>query len=325
MSLDLVALAIVAVFVLLGALRGGLSGAIGLAAIGCGYAAAVVGATGALPGRLAERGVPGLLATPVAGTVGFLLAYAAVAAVGFVLQRIARARRGEEPRSRGDRAFGAAFGALRGLLVVLLLSVLATWLEAAHELGIWEPGGMPVPHTGDSLIAGASGQILGSMVEAAAGGEHSRTGKLMGRIAANPSPALKDLQAVIDDPDFQALQQDRFFWTLVENGASERAMNGSSFHRIVRDAELRRRLADLGLVSEAAAEDTAVLRREVAEMLDALGPRLKALREDPELARLAQDPEVMGMIDAGDTLGLLMHPGIQRLVNRFSDEGAGES
>ena len=38
-------------------------------------------------------------------------------------------------------------------------------------------------------------------------------------------------------------------------------------------------------------------RRDVAEMLDAVGPRLKGVREDPELQRLAKDPQVIALLE----------------------------
>ena len=319
MSFDLIALGVLALFIVLGAIRGGLAGGIGLLALGLGYAAAVVAATGSGVAWMADRGVPGLLAAPAAGSAAFALVYASVSLVGLVLEKIAKARRGDDPRSAADRVAGATFGALRGLLVVLLLSILATWLDAARELGVWDLQ-VPVPSTEDSLAAGASGQIVGGMVEAAAGGEDSTAGKVMARIAANPAPALKGLQEVIDDPGFQALQRDEFFWTLVENGASERALNTGNFYRITHDEKLRRQLAALGIVSEAAADDTDVFRRDVAAMLDEVGPRLKGISEDPELQALARDPEVVAMLESGDTLGLLTHPGIQKLVDRLSAE-----
>ena len=43
--------------------------------------------------------------------------------------------------------------------------------------------------------------------------------------------------------------------------------------------------------------------------------------EDPELHRRAADPEVLQLLDQGQVLGLLTHPGIQRLVARaLSDQ-----
>jgi len=324
MSLDVLALIVLAVFMLLGAFKGGLAGGIGLVALGLGYAAAVVAATGSGAEWMAQRGVPRLLASPAAGSAGFAVVYGFVAIVGVVLARIEKARRGDDPRSVADRLTGATFGVLRGLLIVLLLSILATWLDAARELGVWETP-VPVPSTKDSLVAGASGQIVENVVTAAIGGEDSTTGKVMARIASNPGPALKGLQEVIDDPGFQALQKDRFFWTLVENGASERAVNSGSFYAITHDPELRRRLADLGFVSAEAADDPDVFRRDIAEMLDAVGPRLKGVRSDPELLRLSQDPEVIALLESGDTIGLLTHPGIQRLVTRLSEGTVTES
>ncbi len=323
MSLDLLALIVLAVFMTLGAFRGGLAGGIALLALGLGYAAAVVAATGPLVGWMSDRGVPGLLAAPAAGSVAFVSVYVGVAIVGMILQRIEKSRRGDDPRSAADRVTGATFGAMRGMLIVLLLSILASWLDAARELGVWEPA-VPVPSTQDSLVAGASGQVVETVVGAAVGDVDSTAGKVMARIASNPGPALKGLQEVLDDPGFQALQKDRFFWTLVENGASDRALNSTSFYTITHDDELRRRMADLGLVSESAAADTDVFRADVAEMLDAVGPRLKGVRNDPELQRLAEDPEVIALLESGDTIGLLTHPGIQRLVSRLSEGASAE-
>lgn len=319
MSLDLIAVIVLLVFVTLGAMRGGLVGGIGLLALGLGYTAAVVVGTGSGAGWMAERGVPRLLSGPVAGTAAFAVVYGLIAGVGAILARIEKNRRGDDPRSVADRLAGATFGAMRGLLIVLLLTILTSWLEAARELGVWETD-IPVPPTRDSLVAGASGQIVEGVVNAAVGDGHSTAGKVMARIASNPAPALKGLQEVIDDPRFQALQRDRMFWTLVENGASERAVNSRSFYQLTHDPELRRRLADLGFVSAEAADDTDVFRRDVVAMLDAVGPRLKGLQEDRELQQLARDPEIIALLEAGDTLGLLTHPGIQRLVERLASD-----
>ena len=100
--------------------------------------------------------------------------------------------------------------------------------------------------------------------------------------------------------------------------------NRSSFYRIAHDPGLRAHLADLGLVSAAAAGDSKRFRDEVREVLDEVGPRIKGLRNDPELQRLARDPEIHGLLESGDTLGLLTHPDIQALASRLS-EGLGEA
>jgi hypothetical protein len=56
-------------------------------------------------------------------------------------------------------------------------------------------------------------------------------------------------------------------------------------------------------------------------VLERVGPRLRQLREDPELHQLAADPEVVYLLEQGQVLGLLQHPGFQRVVARvLSDE-----
>ena len=68
-------------------------------------------------------------------------------------------------------------------------------------------------------------------------------------MVARPGPALASVQELMEDESIQALQDDRMFWVLVENGAGERAINQLSFYSIVHDPEIRERLADLGFIS----------------------------------------------------------------------------
>ena len=74
----------------------------------------------------------------------------------------------------------------------------------------------------------------------------------------------------------------------------------------------------LGLVSDEAAADAVAFRTEVGAVLAELGPRLHGLRSDPAVQELLADPAVVAMIQEGDTLGLLAHPGFRTLVDRIS-------
>jgi hypothetical protein len=76
----------------------------------------------------------------------------------------------------------------------------------------------------------------------------------------------------------------------------------------------------VGVVSEAAVDDEQAFQQRFGEVLAEVGPRVKGLANDPEIARLAQDPEVMSMLESGDTLGLFRHEGIQRLASKVSTQ-----
>jgi len=138
------------------------------------------------------------------------------------------------------------------------------------------------------------------------------------KMAAHPGETLKSVQALLEDPRIRAVQEDQLFWTYVQHGAVESALNRGSFWKVVNDEALRRDLAELGLIEEAAAADPRVFRESVGELLAELGPRLKGLAEDAEIQELARDPEVVAMLESGDTMGLLGHPGIQKVVSRVS-------
>jgi len=113
------------------------------------------------------------------------------------------------------------------------------------------------------------------------------------------------------------------FWTYVEHGNVDAASNRMSFRKIVRDASLRRRFADLGLVEEAAAGDPHLFEAAMVEVFREIGPRIYGIKNDPALQELMQDPEVVAMLQSGDTLGLLRHPGFQDLVERVSANSEG--
>jgi hypothetical protein len=57
-------------------------------------------------------------------------------------------------------------------------------------------------------------------------------------------------------------------------------------------------------------------------MLRQLGPRLRALREDPALNELVEDPEVQLALQSGDTMALVSHPGFRQLVARVAADPA---
>jgi len=81
---------------------------------------------------------------------------------------------------------------------------------------------------------------------------------------------------------------------------------------------MRQELAALGVIDARAAEDPEVFRETAAAALREAGPRIRTLYQDPEVKRLLEDPVVQSLIQSGDTLGLLLHPGFQNLVTRVA-------
>ncbi len=321
MSIDLVLLLILTIFVVMGIFRGGIAAGGGLFSLIFAYAGGVWAASHGAGALARQLGVPSFFAAPLAGTMGFLGAFVIAAILAGFARRWDRARREEETgRSGLDRFFGAVFGGLRGALVVLLLSYLSIWLDAARDLGVIEQAGF-VPEVENSRIARITEGVVEKVVEAGLGdaeGGASSEARLIARLASTPGTALRGLKDLLEDERIGELQRDGLFWVLIENGASERALNRATFYRISHDRELRERLADVGLISAAAVEDTEAFRDEAMAVLEEVGPRLKGLREDPELQRLAQNPEIMNLVESGDTLALLRRPEFQRLVERLS-------
>ena len=119
-------------------------------------------------------------------------------------------------------------------------------------------------------------------------------------MAARPSVALAEFETLVEDENIERLRSDAAFWTYVEHGSIDAALNRGSFQRIVHDEAMRRRLAALGLVGEDAALDAGAFRSAAAEVLREVGPRIRGLKNDPALQELVEDPQVVAMLHSGD-------------------------
>src|SRR6185369_6030885 len=99
------------------------------------------------------------------------------------------------------------------------------------------------------------------------------SGRLAARFASRPAVAAAELQGVIDDPNFAELRSDARFWNDVEDGNVAAALQRRSFTAFAADAQLRQRLAHLGLVADEAALDPEVFRQSMGQALEEIGPR----------------------------------------------------
>ena len=256
--------------------------------------------------------LPGIVGIALAGCGVFLLVYLSIAIAGKLAVRAQRDRSGGVHSLR-DRFLGGVFGAVRGGFLVLLVSWLALWLDALRVTG----APPVVPEVTASAAASATSAVVEASVGAALGGGGPE-GAFVARLAARPALAVGELQHVLENPHFEALREDASFWTYVEAGSIDVATGRVSFLELARDAELRRELAALGLVPPEAAESEPAFTAAVSDVLRQVGPRLRALREDPALQELVKDPEVAALLSSGDYLGLLSHAGFRQLVSRVA-------
>ena len=317
MGMDLLAISILALFAAFGAWRGVLATGAGVVTLGVAYASAAFGAVWFGSTVATQLGSASMFGPVVAGTGIFVIVFLILGIVSKILQRWDRGRLGDEPRTACDRLGGAFFGVLRGSLVVLLLSILLTWLDAARDMGILQ-GFDDLPQSEHSRVGEATSRVIETAVAAATDDASTPGARMMARVAARPGVTLASFKSLIEDPRIQSVQSDRLFWVLVESGAGERALNQASVYSIVHDEELRAQFADLGLVPREAADDPEVFRRTMAATLDEVGPMIATLRNDPELSRLAEDPEIQALVQSGDTLSLVSRPEIQRIVARVT-------
>lgn len=318
MLLDLVFLSVLFLMVVMGAFRGAVVSGSGLAGLLFGYGGGILGALYLSDWVADTLVVSALLAPAIAGTIGFVLAWLLVSSLGDILVAWDRDRVEGMGRSAFDRALGGVFGLARGSLVVVLLALLATWVDAARDLGAVD-GLAAMPETESSAVADATGNLVEAAVGAALSGA-GPAGKAAARITARPSQALGSVQTILSDERLDQLFEDKLFWTLIQNDTIDYAMNRNAIRSMVKDPEFRGRFADLGLVSEEAREDATVFRDALAGVLAEVAPRISQLHTDPELQALAQDPEIIAMVQSGDTFALISHPRMKKIVDRLSGD-----
>jgi hypothetical protein len=314
MWLDLLALTLVGVAAGFGAARGALAGALGLVSLAGGCAAALVAGPRLGPRLAAAAELPAPLGTALAGSLACAGAWVGLGVLGRWLRRIEERRIGLS-RRLPDRLGGGVLGAARGALAALLVAWLALWVDVLRVAGV-APG---LPPLGASRAAELTGSAVEAGALAALGSDPA--GRALARMAARPGATLVEVEVLLAEPRVLALRDDALFWADVEHGQVERALQRASFAAAERDAELRRRLRALGVVGDEAEGDPAAFRDAMAEVLRDLGPRLRALRDDPELRRLLRDPEVVAMAQSGDHLGLVAHPGFRGAVARAMAAG----
>jgi uncharacterized membrane protein required for colicin V production len=312
MWLNFVAGVVLAACIASGAWRGAIATGLGLATMLLSYGAAIALSPALAPAVSGRLGMGGLAALAVAGTGIF----AATALSLGLISRLARNRWDVDDNDRRlprDRWLGGSFGALRGALLALLVVYVAMWFDALRATGT----AAVLPEIGESAAAEVTSEVVESAVETAVGTSQP-LGRFAARVAARPAASTSELKSVLDDPRFARLRNDADFWGDVERGDLDSALYRASFLNLSHDAQLRHQLADLGLVSEEAATDAVAFRKAVGEVLAQIGPHLRGLRSDPAVQELLSDPKVVAMIQDGDTLGLLAHPGFRALVDRIS-------
>lgn len=320
MALDLVFGLILLSMFALGAWRGAVVSGAGLFGLIGGYVGGILAATYGSDWVSGTLVVSPFVAPAIAGTIGFVVVWIIVSSLAEIAVAWDKARIEVVGRGVLDRGLGGFFGLARGALIVVLLAILASWVDAARDLGTIS-GLDAMPDAEKSALTRATGDLVESAVSTALA-DAGPAGEMAARLTAHPGQALESVQLILEDPRLTEMFQDRLFWSLISNDSIDYAMNRGAARSIVHDAEMRGRFADVGLVSEEARDDPDVFRAAFAEVLAEVGPRIESLRDDPEVQALASDPEIMGMVEAGNTLGLMNHPKIRRIVSRFSESAS---
>jgi len=303
MAIDLVVALALFAFAWLGAHRGGAESGIRFAGLMLAYGVSFFAgklAGGALAQAL---GVAPWLGVAGAGLIAF------VAAQGLVELAARSARAASDEPSDASRIAGAALGIARGGLLLLPLLWLAGFTESMRELN----PAAALPDLSGARTA-AVGQAVAKVAAERIAADGDGVTRITARFVARPGESVAALSAIASDTRMRVLQSDAGFWSDLESGDVEAALARPTFAQLAGDAELRTRLAEVGLVSETSAVDAQQFHAEMAAVMAEVAPRLQRIKADPAFQELLADETVRARIQAGDTLALLTDPRIQALV-----------
>ena len=310
MWLDVLLVVLVAALGFAGFRRGGPEAGVRLVGLPLAYGAAFM--AGRFGGQAAANalGTAGWIGSAVAGSLGFVAAYAVVAIVAL------RIRRDTEWVSGASRIVGAFCGLATGLLMALPLLWAANLASGAQAAGVQSGfvdfSGAILPSAAEPVFAAGGRALIDEDADAPA--------RVMARLVSDPAGAVGGAQALVSDPRMQTLQSDPGFWRDVERGAVTSAMARPTFRQLSGDPTFRRQLGDLGLVSDEAVADRRAFDAQLAEVLATVGPRIASIRHDPALQDLLADPEFRARLEAGERLSLLSHPGFRALIGRVTED-----
>jgi hypothetical protein len=307
---DLIAIALLVALALSGLRGGGVDGALRFLGLPAAYGAAAFASLALGPIVAEAAGLAGWLAALGCGSAAFVATYAGVGVAASRARREAR----EEGLSRGSQLAGGLFGVARGLLLLLPIVWVANLAEGARLSGVE----LAMPDLSGAQLPAAGGRVIASGAQALVD-EAEPGGRVTVAMLARPGDSVLAFQELLSDPQLRILQGDPGFWRDVERGAVSSAMARPTFQELSRNPALRGRMAQLGLVSAAAASDPRVFEQETGAVLAELGPRLRRVRNDPALERLLADPGVQRSLEQGDAVALLTHPEFRALVARATD------
>jgi hypothetical protein len=305
MWLDLAILALIAFLAGFGARSGAALAGLRLAALPLAYAAGIGAAWAFGPALGRQLGLSETVGALAAGSVGFV----GVSLVISLGTRVLKKR--DTSLTPASQAMGAVFGALRGALFALPILWFAGLAEGARVSGVRpelpDLSGAHLPALGGEVLGAGARQVVDTDT---AGGRFA-----LGMVA-RPTETIAAVQKVVQDPRVIALQRDGQFWHDVERGAVPAALARPSARALVSDQRFRAQAAAIGAVSPEAGKNPRFFQTELALALAELGPRLRAVKEDPALSELLEDPEVRASLQSGNTLALLTDPRFRALVSR---------
>ncbi|MBW2713193.1 MAG: hypothetical protein JRC77_05520 [Deltaproteobacteria bacterium] len=244
------------------------------------------------------------MAIPLGGGLAFLITYTTLSIATMMITRAERARVEEdEGRSSVDRFTGGIFGAVRGLLLLLLIGLFGHYLAQGQRAGVVHS----LPPIENSFMADMSGDLLEVGISMALD-QACVASKMAASLAVRPADTKDDLAEIMAFDSVRGVIADPSFWILVQAGEVDGAIRQLSFQRMVYDASLREALGEHGFLQPESVEDPVLFRESLRPCVSRLCVVMGQIQDNPAIEKLIDSDEVMDLVRSGDTVALIRHP-----------------
>lgn len=304
MWFDLTCILLLLGLIAAGAMRGALASGLALFTMLASYGVAIGMGPNFAPLFENRTALLGVLAIPLGGGLAFAITYITLSISSMLITRAERDRReDDEDRSTSDRFFGGTFGAVRGLLLLLLVGIFGHYLAQGQRAGVVKG----LPPIEDSFITEMSGNFTEIGISMALD-QACVASKMAARLAVRPTDTKDQLGELMAYESVRGVIQDPSFWILVQVSDTFGAINQLSFQRMIYDNSLREKLGEMGFLQEEAVADPVLFRESLRPCIRRLCVVMGSIQDNPSIDKLIQDKEVMNLVRAGNTAALIRHP-----------------
>lgn len=258
--------------------------------------------------------LPGIAALIMASIVLFIGAGIAVSLVFWLVKKFML-------KKEASSAMSSIGGVTIGLVMGLLVAIVVVWSFAfVRDMGA-EDKTASIKNTGNNAIENMAGHAIGTAVKTVMSRSDAQPEviNLSGAIIESPADIAKTVQRLSASNDLQALLQDPQNQAVLDSGDTTALQQLPAFQQLVNNPDLMALVKSAGLVDKSADHSKAAEVVLASKMSD-IWQRMEKVKNNQRVQEILNDPEFQEKIQSGNPVTLLTNTHLLELADiLFSD------